>query len=78
MTTLSQLKTLRGKIDRLEGERLDTKEALATAQAPVDIAFLSQRVLDLNEKKILLREQETILLQVQVSGEQCLPHYLCH
>ena len=76
MPTPSQLGTLRGKIDGLEAEILDTKNALAAAQAPADIAFLRQQLGDLSKKEIILREQETILLQGQVSGEHCLPCYL--
>ena len=78
MTTPIQLGTLRGKIDELEAELLDTKKALAAAQAPADIAFLRQQLGDLNKKEIILREKENILLKGQVSGEQCLPRYLCH
>ncbi|DBA79194.1 TPA: hypothetical protein ACH3X1_009014 [Trebouxia sp. C0004] len=76
MTTPSQLGTLRGKIDKLEAKILKIEEALAAAQAPADIAFLRQQLGDLNKKEIILREQETILLQVQASGEHRLPCYL--
>ena len=68
MTTPSQLGTLRGKIDDLE-------KALAAAQEPADIAFLRQRLGDLDKKEILLLEQQN-RLQRQVSGEHCLPCYL--
>ena len=68
MTTPSQLGTLRGKIDDLE-------KALAAAQEPADIAFLRQRLGDLDKKEILLLEQQN-RLQGQVSGEHCLPCYL--
>ena len=67
MTT--PLETLRRKIDEVE-------QALAAAQAPADIAFLRQQLGDLNKEKIILREQETILLRGQVSGEHCLLCYL--
>ena len=76
MTTPSQLGTLRGKTDELEAEVLDTKKALAAAQAPADIAFLCQQLGDSNKIQIILREQETNLLQGQASGEHCLPCYL--
>ena len=69
MTTPSPLVTLRGKIDALEAEILDTKKTLAEAQAPADITFWRQQLGDLNKEKIILREQETILLRGQVSGE---------
>ncbi|DBA98660.1 TPA: hypothetical protein ACH3X1_014440 [Trebouxia sp. C0004] len=55
-TTPSQLGTLRRKIDELEAEILDIKKALAAAQAPADIAFLRQRLGDLDKKEILLLE----------------------
>ena len=74
MTTPSQLGTLCGKIDGLEAEILDTKKALASAQEPADIAFLRQRLGDLDKKVILLLEQQN-RLQGQVSGEDCL---LCY
>ena len=76
MTTPSQLGTLRGKIDELEAKILKIEEALAAAQVPADIAFLRQQLGDLNKKEIILREQETILLRGQVSGEHCLLCYL--
>ena len=68
MTTPSPLVTLRGKIDALEAEILDTKKTLAEAQAPADITFWRQQLGDLNKEKIILREQETILLRGQMSG----------
>ena len=85
MTTPSQLGALRGKIDELEAEILDTKKALAATQSATDIEFLRQQLGDLNKEKIILREQETILLRSQetvllrsqVSGEQCHAAY-CH
>ena len=76
MTTPSQLGTLREKIDKVEAKIPKIEEALAAAQAPADIAFLRQQLGDLNKKKIILREQETILLQGQASGEHRLPCYL--
>lgn len=76
MTTPSQLGTLRGKIDGLEEEILDTKKALAAAHEPADIAFLRQRLGALDKKEIVLREEKNILLQGQASGEHCLPRYL--
>ncbi|KAL0023869.1 hypothetical protein WJX79_001963 [Trebouxia sp. C0005] len=68
MTTPSQLGTLRGKIDGLEEEILDTKKALAAAHEPADIAFLRQRLGALDKKEIVLREEKNILLQGQASG----------
>ena len=68
MTTPSQLETLRRKIDEVE-------QALAAAQAPADIAFLRQRLDNLDKKEILLLEQQN-RLQGQASGEHCLPRYL--
>ena len=65
MTTPSQLGALRGKIDELEAEILDTKKALAATQSATDIEFLRQQLGDLNKEKIILREQETILLRSQ-------------
>ena len=78
MTTPSQLGTLRGKIEGLEAEKLDTKKAVAAAQEPGNIAFLRQQLGDLNKEEIVLLEQENILLQGHASGEQCLLCYLCH
>ena len=72
MTTPSQLGKLRGKKDELEAEILDTKKALAAARAPADTIFLRQQLGDLNKENIILRGQETILLQGQASGEHCL------
>ena len=77
MTTPSQLEALRGKIDKLETEILDTKKDLAAIQSATDIEFLRQQLGDLNKEKIILREQETILLRSQASGEQCYAAY-CH
>ena len=83
MTTSSQLGTLRGKIDGLEAEILDTKteildtkKALAAAQAPTDITYLRQQLDNLSKKEIVLREEKNILLQGQASGEHYLPCYL--
>ena len=76
MTTPSQLGTLRGKIDELEAKILKIEEALAAAQAPADITYLRQQLGDLNQENSILREQETILLRDQVSGEHCLLCYL--
>ena len=75
MMNPSQLGTLRGKIDELEAKILKTEEALAAAQAPEDIAFLRQRLGDLDKKEILLLEQQT-RLQGPAPGEHCLPCYL--
>ena len=77
MTTPSQLGALRGKIDELEAETLDTKKDLAATQSATDIEFLRQQLGDLNKEKIILQEQETILLRSQASGEQCHAAY-CH
>ena len=68
MTTPSQLETLRRKIDEVE-------QALAAAQARADIAFLRQRLDNLDKKEILLLEQQN-RLQGQASDEHCLPRYL--
>ena len=76
-TTPSQLGALRGKIDEVDAEILDTKKALAATQSATDIEFLRQQLGALNKEKIILREQETILLRSQVSGEQCHAAY-CH
>ena len=75
MTTPSQLGTLRGKIDELEAEILDIKKALAAAQTPADIAFLRQRLGDLDKKEIFLLEQQN-RLQGPAPGEHRLPCYL--
>ena len=75
MTIPSQLETLRGEIDEIKAEILDTKKALAAAQEPADIALLRQRLLDLGEQNNLRLEQQNRLLR-QASGEQWLPRYL--
>ncbi len=76
MTTPSQLETVRKKIDDLEAEILNTKEALAVAQRTTEIEFLRKRLEQLDRKEIVLREKENILLQGQASGEHCLSRYL--
>lgn len=76
MTTPSQLGTLRGEIDDIKAKILKTEEALAAAEALADISFWRKRLGDLDKEKIILREQETILLQGQASGEHRLPCYL--
>ena len=76
MTTSSQLGTIRGEINKLQAEILDTKKALAAAQAPADIAFWRQQLDNLNKKEIVLQEKENILLRGKASGEHCLPRYL--
>ena len=76
MTTPSQLQTVRREIADIKAEILETKKALAAAQAPADVAFLRQQLGDLNKEKIVLNERQNILLQGQKSGEHCLPRYL--
>ncbi|KAL3161847.1 hypothetical protein ABBQ38_008937 [Trebouxia sp. C0009 RCD-2024] len=70
MTTPSQLGTLRGEIDDIKAKILKTEEALAAAEALADISFWRKRLGDLDKEKIILREQETILLQGQASDEE--------
>ena len=53
MTTASQLETLRGKMDDLEADMVDTKKALAAAEGPADTAFWRQRLINLDKKEIL-------------------------
>ena len=75
MTTPSQLETVRREIADTKAKILKTEEAVAAAQKPADIAFL--RILEqLNRQLSCLREQETIVLQAQQSGEQWLLCYL--
>ena len=75
MTTPSQLEIVRREIADTKAEILKTKEALAAAQEPAHMAFL--RILEqLNRQLSSLREQETVLLQGQPSGGQCLLCYL--
>ena len=74
MTTPSQLGTLSGKID--EAKILKTEEVLAAAQRTPDVEFERKQLEQLNRQLSSLREQETILLQSQASGEHCLPCYL--
>ena len=76
MTTPSQLGILRGKIDALEAKILKTEEALAAAQEPADIAFWRKLLGQLNRQLSSRCEQETVLLQGQPPGEQCLLCYL--
>lgn len=71
-----QLGTLRGELDELQAEVLDTKEALAAAKAPADVAFWRQQLRNLNKKQITLQKQDTIAPRGQPSGEHCLPRYL--
>ena len=75
MTTLSQLETVREKIDGLEAEILNTKEALAAAQRTTEIEFLREQLLQLNNKQNLLQEEKNISLKSQVSGEHCMSSY---
>ena len=76
MTSRSQLEAVRGEIAEIKTKIQKKEEALAAAQAPADIAFWRQQLGGLNKTEIILRQQETILLQGQVSGEHCLPCYL--
>ena len=75
MMTPNQLEIVRREIADMKAKILKTEEALAAAQEPADIAFL--RILEqLNRQLSSLRERETVLLQAQPSGEQCLLCYL--
>ena len=76
MTTPSQLGMLRTEIDDLKAEIVSAKEALAATQSATETDFQHKQLEQLNRQLSSLREQETILLQGQVSGEHCLRRYL--
>ena len=73
MTTLSQLEMVQKEIEVLKAKILKTEEALA---ARTEVDFQRKQLEQLNRQLSSLREQETILLQHQVSGEHCLLCYL--
>ena len=76
MKTPSQLEIVRREIADIKAEILKTNKALAATQNTTDVGFLRKRLEHLDRKEIILRQQETILLQGQASGEHCLPRDL--
>ena len=76
MTTLSQLETVRREIADIKAVMLTTQNVLAATQNKTDVDFLHKKLERLHKEKIICREQETILLQGQASGQHCLPRYL--
>ena len=76
MTAPSQLEIVRREIADIKAEILETKEALAAAQEPADTTFWRKLLEQLNRQLSSLREQETVFLQGQLLGEQCLLCYL--
>ena len=78
MTTPSQLGTVRTEIGDLKAKILQSEEALAATQSTTETDFHHKQLEQLDRQLSSLREQETNLLRRQVSGEQCLPCYLCH
>ena len=75
MTTLSQLEITRREIADIKADMLKTNEVVAATQNTTEVPFLRKRLERLHKEKIILREQETFLLQGQASGEHCLPRY---
>lgn len=76
MTAPSQLGTLRTEIGGLKAKILKSEEALAASQSTTETDFQHKQLEQLNRQLSSLREQETIVLQGQVSGEHCLRRYL--
>ena len=59
MRTPSQLETVRKRIDDVEAEILNTREALADAHDAADIDFPRKQLEQLYKKGIVLQEKET-------------------
>ena len=61
---------------RCQGRDAGNKEALAATQKTTDVDFLCKQLELLHKKKIVLLEQENLLLKGQAPGENCLLRYL--
>ena len=67
------------KIDYVEAQQERHQQDLAIAEQATDesrVAFLRRCLEELHRQLSNLREKENILLQRQVSGQQCLPCYI--
>ncbi len=79
MATPSQLQTVQKEIDHVKAQLRDKETDLAVAQRAEDAAqvdFLRTSATSLRQEIVVLREKENILLQGQVSGQNCSPCYL--
>ncbi len=72
----SQSAAVQKELDDVKAEILETKEALDAAQRAGDAAevdYLRKRVESLDKDRNMLREQQTVLLQGQASGQTARP-----
>lgn len=76
MTTLTLLERVHKELDNVGAKLLKAEEAAAVAHNAEDTAFWRNHMELLQREKLMLREQEIILLPGQASGKHCLPRYL--
>lgn len=74
--TLTLLERVHRELDKVGARLLQAEEAVAVAHNAEETAFWRNHMEQLQREKLMLREQEIILLPGQASGKHCLPRYL--